>query len=320
MESNYRINWNNKLNELKDMHSDIALLCENKKVAYIDIPLHFNVGDHLIYAGTEEFIKNHNINVVYRAFDHNVDVKCIEKSEIIMFHGGGNFGDIYPRHQRLRESLIEKFPNKRIIILPQTIHFSSEAEMRKSATLFSRHQDLHIYLRDEKSYKIGMEFTKNSRLMPDMAHSLHPLVDVSEVESLEINTPKIINLRRVDVEKVSARLQIHKRPFDWENILEPWDFSYHKYINKLQRFNFLTTRLVKAWRIHSDNLIFRSINYFNLHNTVYTDRLHGFILAYLLGKNIKLLDNSYGKNLNYFKQWINDESLVEVMTDDQNAS
>ncbi|GAC32249.1 hypothetical protein GPLA_1335 [Paraglaciecola polaris LMG 21857] len=36
-----------------------------------------------------------------------------------------------------------------------------------------------------------------------------------------------------------------------------------------------------------------------------------------MGKNIKLLDNSYGKNLNYFKQWINDENLVEVLAQEQ---
>tara|TARA_R110001583_G_scaffold127295_1_gene278879 strand:- start:969 stop:1931 length:963 start_codon:yes stop_codon:yes gene_type:complete len=313
MELNYKTAWNDKLNQLKGMHDNIALLCENKKVAYIDIPLHFNVGDQLIYAGTEEFIKNHSINVVYRAFDHNVELKSLEKCELIMFHGGGNFGDIYPRHQRLRESLIEKFINKRIIILPQTIHFSNEIEKNKSSEIFSKHPDLYIFLRDEKSLNIAKSFSKNSALMPDMAHSLHPLIDVSEVESLNITSPKIINLRRVDVEKVSSKVNIQKRAFDWINILEPWDYTYFKVIKKLQRFSFLTPKLVRAWKKHSDNLIFRSINFFNLHNTVYSDRLHGFILSYLLGKNIKLLDNSYGKNLNYFNQWINDEDLVEII-------
>jgi pyruvyl transferase EpsO len=320
MELNYRSNWTNKLNQLKSMHADIALLCENKRVAYIDIPLHFNVGDQLIYAGTEAFIKVHKINVTYRAFDRNVDVKAINKCEIIMFHGGGNFGDIYPRHQRLRESLIEKFPNKRIIILPQTIHFSSEIEMKKSSEIFSLHPDLHIYLRDQKSFEIAKCFSKNSSLMPDMAHSLHPLIDITEVESLNVNSPKIINLRRVDVEKVTKKINVQKQSFDWENILEPWDYTFHKLIKKLQRFSFLSSRLVNKWKVHSDSLIFRSINFFNLHNTVYTDRLHGFILSYLLGKNIKLLDNSYGKNLNYFNQWINDTDLVEVIAENKDLN
>ncbi|MGO4891709.1 polysaccharide pyruvyl transferase family protein [Flavobacterium sp. W21_SRS_FM6] len=315
MNLQYKTSWNNKLDELKTMHADIAVLCDGKQVAYIDIALHFNVGDHLIYAGTEAFIKEHKIDVVYRAFDRNVDIKAIEKCDIIMFHGGGNFGDLYPRHQRLRESMIQKFPNKRIIILPQTIHFSNDTEMKKSCDIFSRHTDLHMFLRDQKSLGIAKDFSKNSSLMPDMAHSLHPLIDASEVEPLEVSTPKILNLRRVDIEKVSAALDIQKKSFDWENMLTPWDHTYRKYITKLERFKFLTPRLVRSWKMHSDSLVFRAINYFNLHNTVYTDRLHGFILSYLLGKNIKLMDNSYGKNLNYFKQWINDTNLVEVITE-----
>jgi pyruvyl transferase EpsO len=43
-------------------------------------------------------------------------------------------------------------------------------------------------------------------------------------------------------------------------------------------------------------------------------------LSYLLGKNIKLLDNSYGKNLNYFNQWINDTDLVEVIAENKDLN
>jgi len=314
MESNYRENWYNKLNELKSMHTDIAALCKNKSIAYIDIPLHFNVGDQLIYAGTEQFISNHGLDVKYRAFDVNVEDKKLAECDLILFHGGGNFGDIYPRHQHLRESIIQKFPNKRIIVLPQTIHFSSLEQQEKSSKIFSKHNDLYMYVRDQRSLQIAQSFSKNAVLMPDMAHSLHPLIDKSEVESFEPSTVKILNLRRVDVEKVSEKINIEKKSFDWINILEPTEHTYLKYIKKLQRFKILNRRLIRSWRARSQYLIFRSINYFSLHNVIYTDRLHGFILSYLLGKNIKLLDNSYGKNLGYYKQWINDKSLVEVIT------
>ncbi len=313
MNLDYKNNWNAKLNELKEMHSYIATLCGSKTVAYIDIPLHFNVGDQLIYAGTEAFIRNHNVNVTYRAFDKNVNEKELEKCDIIMFHGGGNFGDIYPLHQRLRENLVKKFPKKRILVMPQTIHFSSDAEKLKSEKIFAAHPDLHLFVRDQRSFDIAKTFSAHARLMPDMAHSLHPLVDVSEVEALQVTAPKILNLRRVDVEKVDAVLPINKPSFDWVNILTPWDQLHYDGILKLQRFDRLTGRLVKSWKSHSDSLVFRSINYFNSFNTVYTDRLHGFILSFLLGKNIKLLDNSYGKNMGYFNQWIEGSELVEVL-------
>ncbi|WP_367990325.1 polysaccharide pyruvyl transferase family protein [Vibrio sp. NTOU-M3] len=313
----YKLDWNNKLEALKAMHKDIAVLCKDKTVAYLDIPLHFNVGDQLIYAGTEAFFLEHNINVKYRAFDENVDLKKVEVCDIILFHGGGNFGDIYPQHQRLRENVITKFPNKRIVILPQTIHFSNDNEKSKSSGVFNSHPDLHIFVRDTRSLEIAKEFTQNACLMPDMAHSLHPLVDVTEVESLTPSSLKILNLRRVDVEKVDVKLNLNKPSFDWVNILTPWDYIHHKVIVWLQKYKFTHSRLNNSWKIHSDSLVFRSVNYFSSFNTVYTDRLHGFILSYLLGKNIKLMDNSYGKNMGYYNQWIKEDSLIELMGNDK---
>jgi len=318
MQFDYRQNWNEKLHALKAMHTDIANLCKNKKVAYIDLPLHYNVGDHLIYAGTEQFIKNHNLTVLYRAFDYNVDSKKVAKCDVILFHGGGNFGDMYPRHQKLRESIIEEFPDKRIIVLPQTIHFTTEAARTKSANVFKKHNDVHMFLRDQRSVEIAADFSEHLSLMPDMAHSLHPLIDKSEVENVDVSPPKILNLRRIDVEKVSDKIDIDKQSFDWVDILKPSEHTYLKYAKKIQHLNFLTGKLVNSWSKISKHLVFRSVNFFNSHNTVYTDRLHGLILSYLLGKNIKLLDNSYGKNVNYYNQWINDENLVEVMSKAEN--
>ncbi|MFC3121273.1 polysaccharide pyruvyl transferase family protein [Agaribacter flavus] len=315
MEQTYQEAWNEKLNELKAMHGYIAELCTDKSVGYIDIPLHFNVGDQLIYAGTEAFFKENNINVVYRAFDVNVNFKALEKCEIIVFHGGGNFGDIYPAHQRLRERVITAFPNKRIIGLPQTLHFSSEVELQKSKDIFSSHSDFHMFVRDKKSFDIAQGFTPNCKLMPDMAHSLHPLIDITEVESTEVRSPRILNLRRVDVEKVTFQVPINKPSFDWCNLLTPWDKIHYKWILKLQPYKRLSDRLINSWKVHSDSLVFRSINHFNSFNVVYTDRLHGFILSFLLGKNIKLMDNSYGKNMGYFNQWIKENKLIDVLVE-----
>ncbi|WP_417698678.1 polysaccharide pyruvyl transferase family protein [Psychromonas sp.] len=106
--------WHNELNTLKGMHNEIYKLIGDASVAYVDIPFHFNVGDLLIYKGTEQFFKEYNIKVNYRCFSLNCSLKSIESCDVIVMHGGGNFGDIYSEHQSLREKLISKFPNKRI--------------------------------------------------------------------------------------------------------------------------------------------------------------------------------------------------------------
>ncbi|CAA0282372.1 Exopolysaccharide biosynthesis protein [Acinetobacter baumannii] len=50
----------------------------------------------------------------------------------------------------------------------------------------------------------------------------------------------------------------------------------------------------------------QSINFINQYDTIYTTRLHGCILAVLLGKNIYLMDNNYGKNTRFFNEWLQD--------------
>ncbi|MGD8172073.1 polysaccharide pyruvyl transferase family protein [Vibrio sp. TRT 21S02] len=313
MQYTYKNTWNDKLNGLKEKHNVIAELCEGKKLAYIDIPMHFNVGDQLIYAGTEAFFKANNLNVIYRAFDKNVSLKKLDECDVILLHGGGNFGDIYPQHQDLREKVLKHCKDKRVIQLPQTIHFSSQVELEKSAKVFKGHNDVHIFVRDTKSLDIAKEFTDNVGLMPDMAHSLHPIVDLREVESTEIVDYKILNLRRVDVEKVDVKTDISKPSFDWINIITPWDVIHQSWIERTHTLPMFSNRSINSWKHHSDSLVFRSINHFSSFNVVYTDRLHGFILSYLLGKNIKLMDNSYGKNLGYYNEWIKDDALIEVI-------
>ncbi|MGV4056838.1 hypothetical protein [Citrobacter portucalensis] len=61
---------------------------------------------------------------------------------------------------------------------------------------------------------------------------------------------------------------------------------------------------VYLWRKLVDYMVFKAINYFMGHDTVYSDRLHGVILSSMLAKKIKLYDNSYGKNSDYLKTWL----------------
>ena len=57
--------------------------------------------------------------------------------------------------------------------------------------------------------------------MPDMAHSLHPLVDVTEVGPTNAMPPKILSLVRRDIESVrnATGRNIHKRGFDWDDLI-----------------------------------------------------------------------------------------------------
>lgn len=307
--------WMENLNQLKKMHQQIADLCQGKKLAYVDIPFHGNVGDHLIYMGTEAFFQHYNLEVNYRAFDTNISHKQLETCDAIVCHGGGNMGDIYTLHQSLRNKLIEKYPHKMIIVMPQTIHFNSVENQEAGAKKWSKHQNLHLFVRDTQSVDIGKQFTPNCTLMPDMAHSLHPLVDSSEVlnQDIPLSELRILNLRRVDVEKVEHVADINKRPFDWIDLTTIQDIAVTKLVANIRNKPLLRQKANSLWYKHSKSLCFRAVQHFMSHNVVYTDRLHGMILSYLLGRRIKLMDNSYGKNLNYYNQWIKNSELIDIL-------
>lgn len=302
--------WKQNLDQLKQQHSEIAKLLVGKKVAYIDIPLHYNVGDTLIYLGTEQFIDDHDINVTHRAFQKNINHKSLKQADVIMLHGGGNFGDLYQKHQKLRESIVKRYPDKQIVLLPQTIYFKSKVAQDKAAKVFNSHPNLTMLVRDQRSYEVASAFSDKVMLMPDMAHSLHPLVDASEVINEEAQVRRVLNLKRKDIESCGNTGEYMKKGFDWVNMLTLSDHMLLKYFKKMQKLPILKHRLAKDWKIQSDALLFTSSNYFLQHELVHTDRLHGLILSVLLGRQVVMLDNSYGKNGAYYSQWLSTNPLI----------
>lgn len=303
--------WLSLMDSLKGQHNEIAKLINGRKVAYIDMPMYFNVGDLLIYKGTEAFFEDYKVNVVYRA-GTRINYKCLENADVIIFQGGGNFGDLYYVHQNIREKIIAKFKNKCVICLPQSIHFDNQDALNKSAELFSKHPNFHFLVRDHESVKIASKFTNNVYLMPDMAHSLHPLIDKREcVSSLENSGAiKIINMQRMDNERSNIEFDANKKSFDWRNIITTQDTKYRRLLRFLYKCPFMKNNVMKQWGKLTDEVVFKSVNYFHAHDLVYTDRLHGFILSALLGKQLVLNDNSYGKNSRYFNAFMRDYPFI----------
>ena len=97
----------------------------------------------------------------------------VTSQTILVMHGGGNFGDLYPVHQCFREQIVWRFPDNRIVVLPQSVYFPSSTELERSARLFSQHRDLILCVRDRESFaQVHGRFTQRTLLVPDMAHQL----------------------------------------------------------------------------------------------------------------------------------------------------
>lgn len=300
----------NNLNVITDV------VPKSSKILYLDIPLHLNVGDLLIMKGTEQFFKENQYRVVGRYTD-----KCsrefveknhakIDRDTIIVLHGGGNFGDLYLHHQILRETVVKLLPNHKVVVLPQTAHFTSFENMRKSAEIMSQHKDLTIFARDINSFNLFKEnFTDKVIMCPDMAHAMWNIWPQQKPEDIKREQMMMI---RKDIEgntKSPYENNYQSDYVDWEDICTDNDRLFFRAMCRGERINnkvpghlFPTINL---WYKYTDKLVDRVNDLFLSYGEVVTSRMHGHILSALLGVKTKVLDNSYGKNSGYYESWTN---------------
>ena len=62
-------------------------------------------------------------------FQHEIDVlkKMLNKKDVLILTGGGNFGNQYMDDEKIRRLVIQKFPQNKIIMFPQTMYFTNDA-------------------------------------------------------------------------------------------------------------------------------------------------------------------------------------------------
>lgn len=293
---------------------------KNSKIYYFDYPVYINIGDMLIWKGTEHFFKENKIQVLKR-FSLNLVEYMINKKDkrmnipkdiIIVCQGGGNFGDLYSRHQDLRILLAREFKDNRIVILPQTIFYENNNRMQQELTLLGEHKDLHLYVRDKNSYKIAERYLKNVYLCQDMAHALV----INPKESKRKKNRTLLFLRTDKENKYSnVSMKGSYENFDWPLLLTKLDWKIFNLFNwahnSYKILKFIPANILTGlWYIYVNYLISKAINLFKSYDLVITSRLHGHILACLMGKENIVIDNSYGKNLNYYECWTSSLNFV----------
>jgi exopolysaccharide biosynthesis predicted pyruvyltransferase EpsI len=125
----------------------------------LDFPNHPNVGDSAIWIGELNYLKSArgrspSYVCEYTNFRAD-DLKKLLPEGPIFLHGGGNFGDLWPDHQAFRESVLEQFPERQIIQLPQTIYFQSADNLKRAAQAINKHKNFTLFCRDRAALEIA---------------------------------------------------------------------------------------------------------------------------------------------------------------------
>jgi len=295
----------------------------------LDVPDYDNIGDNLIWEGELAFLEEIPFKKLYEASYLFFEQEKIPENAVILMQGGGNFGDIYTKTQEERLKIIANNTDKKIIIFPQTIYYQNENNITSDAKILNNHPNLIFCVRDQVSFDLVQKWFPNvtPKLLPDMAFCIDP----KKLEKAS-TAKKTLLMKRNDGEL--GRIPEIKGKFDtldWPTFNMSKKDRWNKIRNqrrldkiamKFQKLpvlgSFVDSRYGLKSRIGKENYIKIGTEFFSQYETIYTTRLHGLILGVLMGKNMKVLDNSYGKLTNFHKEWLHDFEKVEVI--DQSTS
>jgi pyruvyl transferase EpsI len=278
-----------------------------KDCALIGTPTHHNIGDSKIVEAEKLFLRDKKLTffeITYSEYLNNKKAIRIgqNKFKIILLHGGGNIGNEYLNEEEIRRDVINSFPNKRIIVLPQTIFFTNDdtgkKELKKSYQIYNNHTNLFIFAREIYSYEKYNHYFHNMFLVPDIA---------LYARKHKYGTRKsVLFLLRNDVEKsldpkvidsIKKDLILNRIAFDNSDMMSPQN------INKIFR-NFVVSRKMKE---------------IGKYRLVITDRLHGMVFSYLSCVPCIALSNYNYKVLGTY-EWIKEDKNVAFINESSKLS
>jgi pyruvyl transferase EpsO len=224
----------------------------------------------------------------------------------VLFHGGGNFGDVWPLRQAFRERVFTELSDLPIVQLPQTVSFTGRDMLQRAAQIVRAHPQLTILTRDHASTSVTEQgLGVPATLCPDMAFCLTLKRRGAGA------SPRTVYLIRTDKEQ---RRSPHRLDVPFDNRTNDWPQDSAAFKRWASRALASTVRHPRRLA-HARLLLFnrlathrmrRGLAVLESGSRVVTDRLHAHILCVLLDIPHRLLDNSYGKNRAFVEAWTAD--------------
>jgi pyruvyl transferase EpsO len=283
-------------------------------VAVVDVPNHDNCGDNAIFVGELSYLERRGAEIClltdHRSYAPDRLRACLPSHGIIVLHGGGNIGAGWPNHQRIRERVLRDFPDRQVVIMPQSIWIHG-AEAERTAAAFGNHEQLTLLVRDEASLtaardKLGVQ----AKLCPDAAFAIRRPPPAGPREGTLL-------LLRIDGGAVD-----HPRDgigsVDWPPE-RGGDYLRRMAMRLASRAGtslalaarFSAANYLRAARHRTDD----ALRMLDRSQLVCTDRLHGCILALLSGAPLVLIPEKTGKLESFHRTWLKDHEGTTMAKD-----
>lgn len=283
---------------------------QKRNIFMFCIPQHVNLGDQAIAYAENVFIKENfrKDNYVEIFADEtsaavNILSKGISPDDVILIHGGGNLGDLYPTEEKNRRLIIKSFPNNKVISMPQSLFFSDtlkgQKELAKSKKIYSSHSNLVLFAREKMSFeKMKHTFEHNKiEMCPDIVLYLQKNMNKERKDK------NIITMIRNDKESYLS---------DTDR-----DSLFKVFSEKKFRINISDTKLKKSIVIDDEKtrkeILEKKWEEISDAEIGITDRLHGMIFCYITKTPAIVFDNSYKKVSETYYTWLADCDYIHFM-------
>lgn len=297
-----------KLQHLYYVFSGRLIKVSPEQTIYLlQTPVHNNIGDQAIAYAEIKFLTTkfpqYKLKIVNELQLKSALKKIARKAtnnDVIMIHGGGNMGDIWPGYEEQRQQIFYWLKYKKIVSFPQSIRFLTNYSdlAKKSKEIYSEAHDITLVARESTSYdKMKSFFGAEMHILytPDIVISLNPQISEQKREG-------IATFLRNDVEKQNNTIV---QPF-LEQLAKKYVIKSNDTVIDYTPFITNKTR---------EKFVLKKFSEFSSSKLIITDRLHGMIFAMLTGTPAIVFDNNNKKVSSTYNSWLKNANFIYLATD-----
>lgn len=297
-----RVKWEKKqavyTSQMKKRLSETA----GRRIFLFDTCEHGNIGDHAILSSEMRMLSNwaSNVSVVQvPTFFHESFAQQFRETvgaeDLVLIHGGGFLGTIWNEPYDI---VLKNFPNRKIIILPQTIFYedslAGREKLKREYPLF-QNNNVAAFVRERNSLEfMQREFYAQN---PDQCKLVPDIVLTYETDITYQPENKMIFCLRTDKERVR-------------------DDSFHDKVVQVANDAGLEVEHTDMMAGHaispadSERYVNQKLEQLSKGKFVVTDRLHCMIFCALTGTPCIAMDNSSGKVKGVYEAWLKDVDYI----------
>lgn len=211
----------------------------------------------------------------------------LKPEDYIFFQSGYDTHDLGGEEDIMHKEVISRFPDQRMVMMPQTVFFQSKERERQSAEAYSRNKRMLFLARDEVSYRNAC------RMFPDLRVVLYPDIVTTLIGKYHFKGERkgVLLCQRADGEKFYSQAEIEKLKCHIQNkaVVGMMDTT-------ISAPNLFVRKNVRKY-------LDRMLDRFSRYQVVITDRYHGTIFSLVAGTPvivIKTTDHKVTTGLDWF--------------------